>query len=67
MPEFLTLVHLHGLKQFFFNIQFIATLEEQLSELRTSPMVPEKEILDEYTRSVAFLKGLIITEKLINI
>jgi hypothetical protein len=30
-------------------------------------MKPEKDVLDEYTRSVTFLKGLIVTEKLVNI
>lgn len=45
--------------------QFIATLEELLAELQASPMVPEKQILDEYVHSVSFLKGLIVTEKLV--
>lgn len=44
--------------------KYIATLEEQLAELRKSPMQPDKEVFDEYSRSVSFLKGLNITEKL---
>merc|ERR1712136_68435 len=44
--------------------KYIATLEEQLVELRKSPMQPDKEVFDEYLRSVSFLKGLNITEKL---
>jgi len=44
--------------------KYISTLEEQLAELRKSPMQPDKEIFDEYIRSVLFLKGLNITEKL---
>lgn len=44
--------------------KYIATLDEQLAELRKCPMQPEKEVFDEYSRSVSFLKGLNITEKL---
>ncbi|KAI9555192.1 hypothetical protein GHT06_017707 [Daphnia sinensis] len=44
--------------------KYIATLEEQLIELKKSPMQPPKDVLDDYTKSVSFLKGLTITEKL---
>ncbi|XP_046437691.1 vesicle transport protein USE1-like isoform X4 [Daphnia pulex] len=43
---------------------YIITLEEQLTELKKCPMPPNKDVLDDYTKSVAFLKGLTITEKL---
>ena len=51
--------------EYFFISQYVVTLEEYLSELRNASIAPEKQVMDEYARGVAFLKGLNITEKLV--
>ena len=43
--------------------QYVATLDEYLLEMSKGPMAPDKEEMDEYLRSVKFLRGLIVTEK----
>jgi len=44
--------------------KYVHSLEERLSELKKSPSCPDNDTLNEYSRRVEFLKGLLQTEKL---
>ncbi|NXH68856.1 USE1 protein, partial [Hydrobates tethys] len=48
----------------FFSSQYVAALEDMLRELKKQSSKPAPELLNEYSRKVDFLKGLLEAEKL---
>ncbi|XP_077989115.1 vesicle transport protein USE1-like [Glandiceps talaboti] len=44
--------------------KYVGALQDKLSELKKAPSKPGPEIMQEYTKKIGFLKGLIETEKL---